>query len=92
MTLTFAQGHNCVSKLDKCLTCSLIVISRIFSCDIQTWHDCRLVHGILMLILMTLTLIQGHSGPTKENKSTFSYLANKASNKLKLAADYCIII
>ena len=44
-------------KLDKCLTCSLISLT-IFN----LWHDGRLMHIMLMLILMTLTLMQGHSG------------------------------
>ena len=41
----------------------------------QTWHDVRLMHGIdiLMLIPMTLTLMQGHSGSAQE-KNELSYL------------------
>ena len=33
-----------------------------------------------MLVSMTLTLTQGHSGSAKANKSALHYLDNKASN------------
>ena len=61
--LTFTQGHNCVANWTLILTCSLIVISQtILRYGIQSWHDGRLMHGViimLILISMTLTLMQG---------------------------------
>ena len=35
------------------------------SYSIQTWRDSRFMDGTLMLVLMTLTLMQGHSGLAK---------------------------
>ena len=44
MTLTFTQGHNCISN-HNFLTSSLVIVSDIYlRYGIQTWHDGR--HGI----------------------------------------------
>ena len=53
MTLTFTEGHNCISKLTDALTCTLIVISRkIFKAlAFKLGMNGRVMHGIY---------IQGH--------------------------------
>ena len=70
LTVTFAQGHNWL-KCDNFLTGTVIVISQkdfFLVYGIQAWHGGRVMHNMLMLVSMTLTLMQGHSGPAEENK------------------------
>ena len=40
---------------------------------------------LLVLILMTLTLVQGHSGSANANKSALNYLENKQATSITLA-------
>ena len=66
-TLTFVQGHKCVSNL---LFFNLQYLGQYLSYCIQSWRDGRLIDTMnfvimLTLILMTLTLMQGHSGSAK---------------------------
>ena len=62
-------------RVAKCFTCTIIVtdiyLGQYLSHGIQTWHDGRLTHGIYMrmLMLVTLTLMQGHSGSAKKTIS-----------------------
>ena len=84
MTITFIQGHKCL-KLDCFLTCN---ISDILSYYIQTWHDGRLVDALsylLMLVLVTLTLMQVHSGSAKAKSQRCILSATKQAISIKLA-------
>ena len=49
----FIQGHNCVSKLDKCLTRTIKVASRtIFKrYAIQTWDGGILMDGVFIVYM-----------------------------------------
>ena len=73
MTLLFTQGHKCASNLTFCEVVVYIAISRTVSKlghsslawrQTYAWH----IITIPMLISMTLTLLQGHSGSAKAKK------------------------
>ena len=58
--------------------------------DIQTWHNGRLMHGIryiymLMLVSMTLTLTQGHSGSAMAAKQISVELSRQLSKQQALS-------
>ena len=56
MTLLFTQGDNCVSNLTY-VKRAIIAISRtVLKQGIQTWYDSRLMHGIYMRMLVSMTL------------------------------------
>ena len=82
MTLLFTQGHSSISETWQMFYLffnSHNYLEQYLSCSFQPRHDDRLVHGILymlMLSLMTLTLMQGHSGSTTAKKSALNYLNN----------------
>ena len=64
MTSTFIQGHKCVSDFTNVL---LVIYPTILllSYGVQTWHvDLRMAY-MFMLVLLTLTLMQGHSGSSE---------------------------
>ena len=67
MTLTFTQGHKCVSNLP---TFNLQYLGQYISYHIQTRHGGRPIHTIIIMLMLdsvTWTLIQGHSGSAKGN-------------------------
>ena len=70
MTLTFIQGHKCV-KLDYFLTCNISGNTQAISFKLGMMVLVRgrlmdaILYYMLMLVLMTLTFMQGHSGSAK---------------------------
>ena len=76
MTLTFIQGHKCVSNLTTFYLAISQAIFKLlhvfkFGMTVDLW-----IPDMIMLILMTLTLMQGHRGSSKAKKSALRALGN----------------
>ena len=93
MALTFAQGHNFVSNLRKSfrLYFNGNIYRKYLSYGIHTWRECRLMHGIYIPIVvsMTLTLTQGHSGSAEDQIQLSVISTTKKAIQIKLAATVC---
>ena len=85
MTLLVIQGHNCISNFTNVKLCYNSRISD--SINFKLWHP-NLACGrriMLMLVSMTLTLMQGHSGSAKIKIQCWIISTSKQSTSIKLA-------
>ena len=80
MTLLFTQGYNCISKLHKFLICTIVVIFRTI---FKLWHlNLALTMTVALcmlwiLILVTLTMMKGHSGSADDKIQHWIILTTK---------------
>ena len=73
ITLTFIQNHKCVANL---ATFKLAISQTTFKLFNLGMTVNLYMAYMLMLVSMTLTLMQGHSGSAKANKSALHSLGN----------------
>ena len=77
-------------KLDQCLTCTIIVVSRTI---FKLWHSMTVdlfMAYVLMLVSMTLTLMQGHNGSAKAKSKRWIISTIKQAIRIKLATTVCL--
>ena len=80
-------SHNCLSKLRNAFTCIVIYVGKYLAmafklgmkADLCMWYR-------LVVVLMTLTLMQGNSGSAEEQIQLWIFLTTKQAIKIKIAA------
>ena len=85
MTLTFIQGHKCVSNLNTLyLAIFRTILTEAITFKLGMTADLRMP-CVLMLVWMTLTLMQGHSGSANAQIKSVLLSATKQAISIKLA-------